>query len=281
MKLAQILIDKQPALCAVLPEGLLPLASAGYASMQDAIKNPAGLENAVSACAESALIPEADAVFLPAVTSPGKLLCVGVNYRKHIEECGETLPVIPVLFSKFNSALAAHGEVIHPPKASSQLDYEAELVVVIGKGGKNIPESEALHHIFGYACGNDLSARDLQLRTSQWLAGKTCDQFAPVGPYVVTADEIDPHALPIESRLNGAVRQQSNTSNMIFSCEKIISYISSIMTLEAGDVIFTGTPDGVILGLDEDKRDWMQPGDVIEVEIGGVGVLKNTIGESV
>ena len=116
---------------------------------------------------------------------------------------------------------------------------------------------------------------------TQRVGGAVGDQFAPVGPYVVTADEIDPHALPIESRLNGAVRQQSNTSNMIFSCEKIISYISSIMTLEAGDVIFTGTPDGVILGLDEDKCDWMQPGDVIEVEIGGVGVLKNTIGESV
>jgi len=280
MKLAQILINKQPALCAVLPEGLLPLASAGYADMQDAVKNPAGLKAAVAACAKNPPIPESDAVFLPAVTSPGKLLCVGVNYRKHIEECGETLPVIPVLFSKFNSALAAHGEVIYPPKSSSQLDYEAELVVVIGKGGRNIPESEALSHIFGYTCGNDLSARDLQLRTSQWLAGKTCDQFAPVGPYVVTADEIDPHALPIESRLNGQARQHSNTSSMIFPCEKIISYISSIMTLEAGDVIFTGTPDGVILGRDEDKQDWMKPGDVIEIEIGGIGVLKNVIGEA-
>ncbi len=206
---------------------------------------------------------------------------MGVNYRKHIRECSEKEYPCPVLFSKFNNALAAHEETIHPPKASAQIDYEAELVIIIGKGGKNIPVSEALDHVFGYTCGNDLSARDLQMRTSQWLSGKSCDGFAPIGPCAVTADALDPHALHIESRLNGEIRQSSSTANMIFSCEEIISYASSLMTLKAGDLIFTGTPEGVILGHDAQTRKWMREGDVVEVEIEGIGILRNTIGSAV
>ncbi len=278
MKLCQIIRKGTPELCAVQEESLIPLSSAGFASMADAIARRDHLNAALAACHDAPPVPLKEASFLPAVSSPGKILCVGVNYRKHIEECGETLPVIPVLFSKFTTALAAHGDVIHPPLVSSQIDYEAELVVVIGKGGKNIPEEEALNHVFGYTCGNDLSARDLQMRTSQWLAGKTCDQFAPLGPWIVTADELDPHHLTVRSILNGETRQSDNTASMIFPIERIISYISSIMTLEPGDVIFTGTPDGVILGRPESERVWMKEGDVIEIEIGGIGTLRNTIG---
>lgn len=278
MKLCQIIRNGTPELCAVRGEALISLASAGYRSMNDAISRSEGLQAALDACQSGTVGSAADAAFLPAVTSPGKILCVGVNYRKHIEECGETLPVIPVLFSKFSTALAAHDEIIHPPLASSQIDYEAELVVIIGKGGKNIPEHEALRHVFGYTCGNDLSARDLQMRTSQWLAGKTCDQFAPIGPWIVTSDEIDPHNLTVRSILNGESRQSDNTASMIFPVERIISYISSLMTLEPGDVIFTGTPDGVILGKPAAERVWMKEGDVIEIEIGGIGTLRNTIG---
>ena len=278
MKLCQISLSGQSTLCALVGDRLLPLSSAGYRAMADAIARPEGLASALESVQSAPSLSIEEASFLPAVSAPGKLLCVGVNYRKHIEECGETLPVIPVLFSKFNNALAAHGEIIHPPLASSQIDYEAELVVVVGKGGKNIPEEDALSHVFGYTCGNDLSARDIQMRTSQWMAGKTCDGFAPVGPWIVTADELDPHNLPIKSRLNGEVRQSDNTSSMIFPVERIISYISSLMTLEPGDIIFTGTPDGVILGRSEQERVWMKEGDVIEIEIGGIGVLKNIVG---
>ena len=280
MKLCRITLSGAPALCAVLGDRLVPLAPAGYRTTEDAIARPEGLMDALTACEAGAALSADSVSFLPVVSAPGKILCVGVNYAKHIKECGETLPVIPVLFSKFNTSLAAHEETIYPPVASSRIDYEAELVVVIGKGGRNIPESEALSHVFGYTCGNDLSARDLQMRTSQWLAGKTCDQFAPVGPWIVTADEIDPHDLSVRSLLNGEVRQSDSTASMIFPVERIISYISSIMTLEPGDIIFTGTPDGVILGKPESERVWLKEGDVIEIEISGIGVLRNTIGAS-
>lgn len=278
MKLSQIALNGSCTLCAVCDGRLFPLTSAGYHTLKDALDRPDGLKDALALAREHSSFEPEQVRFLPVSSAPGKILCVGVNYRKHIEECGETLPVIPVLFNKFSNALAAHEEIIHPPLPSSQIDYEAELVVIIGKGGKNIPESEALNHVFGYTCGNDISARDIQLRTSQWMSGKTCDGFAPIGPWIVTADEIDPHSLPICSRLNGEIRQSDNTSSMIFPVERIISYISSLMTLEASDIIFTGTPDGVILGKPEQERIWMQEGDMVEIEIGGIGILRNTIG---
>jgi 2-keto-4-pentenoate hydratase/2-oxohepta-3-ene-1,7-dioic acid hydratase in catechol pathway len=162
------------------------------------------------------------------------------------------------------------------PKTSAEVDYEAELAIVIGKRAKDVSEEEALDYVFGYSCANDLSARDLQLRTSQWLLGKTCDGFCPLGPYLVTADEVgDPNRLYIRTTVNGHVRQQSNTADMIFSCRQIVSYISRHMTLLPGDVILTGTPEGVVLGYPKEKRVYLQPGDVVGVEIERLGVLTN------
>jgi len=157
------------------------------------------------------------------------------------------------------------------------MDYEAELAIIIGKESKNIDEEHALDAVFGYAIVNDVSARDLQNRTTQWMLGKACDDFAPMGPYIVTAEEIsDPNALDIKLTLNGEVRQHSNTSDMIFNCKKIISYISSFITLKPGDLIFTGTPEGVIVGLPEKERVWIKPGDVVSVEIENLGKLTNS-----
>lgn len=282
MKLAQIMLNGHLTLCAAAPEGLIDLAPQGYRCLMDAITRPEGLPDALAAATQTARpIPPTKAVFAPAADANARVICVGVNYKKHIEECGEQLPVRPVIFSKFSSALAAHNEVIHPPRVTCKLDYEAELVIIIGQCGRSIPEEQALSHVFGYTCGNDLSARDLQMATSQWLVGKTCDQFAPVGPYVVTADAIDPHHLSIQSRLNGELRQNANTDDMIFPIERIVSYLSTIMALRPGDIVFTGTPNGVILGMPEGQQRWMQPGDLIEITIEGIGTLANTVGDAV
>jgi len=213
--------------------------------------------------------------YAPAVSGMDKILCVGLNYRSHIGECGEKEPEYPVLFSKFPNALGAHEEQVWLDPAYGEYDYEAELVIVMGKRIKLADEEEAEAAIFGYTCGNDLSNRTTQLhRGGQWLVGKTMDGFGPVGPRVVTADELDPSDLCISSRVNGEVRQDARTSLMIFSVPKIVSYISQQMTLEPGDVIFTGTPAGVMLGYAQDEKQWLRPGDRVEVEIEGIGVLK-------
>jgi 2-keto-4-pentenoate hydratase/2-oxohepta-3-ene-1,7-dioic acid hydratase in catechol pathway len=210
----------------------------------------------------------------PAVPNPGKIVCVGLNYRKHAEETGAAIPTSPVLFSKFQNTVAAPDEDVPLTDAATQYDYEVELAVVMGKTTKNVSASDALNNVFGYATANDLSARDLQTRTPQWLLGKTMDRFMPIGPYLVTADEVpDPQKLPIRTWLNGELRQNSNTDDMIFPVAEIVSYISRHFTLEPGDVIITGTPEGVILGMAE-KR-WMVPGDVVEVEVEGLGKLRN------
>ncbi len=215
--------------------------------------------------------------YAPCVLHPEKILCVGLNYRKHGAECSMEIPSTPTLFSKFRNALAAHNEIIPLPENAVKFDYEAELVVVIGKKAVNVSKEEALSYVFGYTAGNDLSARELQTRTSQWLLGKSCDHFAPLGPCVVTADEIDPNNLSISSQVNGVTRQSSNTSEMIFSCADIISYVSKYMTLMPGDVIFTGTPDGVILGYPQEKQVWLKSGDKITVCIEKIGSLTNVL----
>ncbi len=278
MKLAQIISGGAPAVCALTGRGLVSLAGSGYHAMTDAFARPNGLAAALRNSVAQPIPPET-ARFLPVVTRPGKIACIGVNYRRHIVECGEKLPQEPVIFNKFPSALAAHGQAIALPRGASQFDYEAELVLVIGKGGRHIPKEEAPQHVFGCTCGNDLSARDWQFKSSQWFLGKTPDGFAPVGPYIVTADSIDMQNLDIACRVNGETRQRSNTSDMIFTCAEIVSYLSDAVTLEPGDLIFTGTPDGVILGRPEGERQWLGPGDVVEVEIEGVGTLKNVMGE--
>jgi 2-keto-4-pentenoate hydratase/2-oxohepta-3-ene-1,7-dioic acid hydratase in catechol pathway len=227
----------------------------------------------------SVLVPEARARFAPAVPRPGKIICVGLNYRRHAQETGNPIPPVPILFNKYNNTLVGHrGTIPLPVKVSSQFDYEVELVVVIGRKARDVSEGEALSYVFGYANGNDFSARDLMRVTSQLMLGKTCDGFAPLGPWVVTADQIpDPQNLKIATYVNGEERQNSNTSDMIYSCAQIVSYCSRHLTLMPGDIIYTGTPQGVILGYPPEKRVWLKPGDKVVTEVEKCGTLEVTL----
>ena len=234
------------------------------------------LRNLAADPPESALLPADQVTLGPCVPQPGKILCVGLNYAKHAAEGGQAIPGTPVLFSKFNNSLAGPDEDVPLPAAASEYDYEVELTAVIGKQTRDVSEAEALDYVVGYCCSNDVSARDLQMLTGQWLLGKTLDKFLPLGPWLVTADEVpDPQALGLRCWLNGDLRQDSNTADMIFSVAEIVSYASRYMTLEAGDVISTGTPEGVILG--RQPRVWMKAGDVVSVEVDGLGRLSNRL----
>ncbi|MEW9670117.1 fumarylacetoacetate hydrolase family protein [Ammoniphilus sp. 3BR4] len=231
------------------------------------------------AYAEDSLFLEEESLsYGPCVPEPSKIICVGLNYKKHADECGMSYPKEPLLFSKFSNALAAHGREVKLPEKSSQVDYEAELVIVMGKTAQDVKKEDALSYVYGYCNANDLSARDLQFRSSQWLLGKTCDGFSPIGPYLVSADEVgNPNDLQIRSIVNGEIRQESNTDDMIFHCDEIISYISQHMTLSPGDIILTGTPEGVIVGYPEEKRVWLKDGDEVTIEIEKLGRLTNVL----
>jgi 2-keto-4-pentenoate hydratase/2-oxohepta-3-ene-1,7-dioic acid hydratase in catechol pathway len=222
------------------------------------------------------VLNEAELTWGPCVTHPNKIICVGLNYRKHAEETNSPIPKYPILFNKFNNTLNGHGHDVPLPKVSDKVDYEAELCVVIGKTAKYVSKENALDYVFGYCNVNDLSARDLQMRTPQWLLGKSCDGFSPLGPYLVTADEVgDPNALDIKCIVNGEVRQHSNTSDMIFYVDEIVSYISQYMTLVPGDIILTGTPEGVAMGYPEGQQPYLKHGDVVTIEIEKLGSLIN------
>jgi 2-keto-4-pentenoate hydratase/2-oxohepta-3-ene-1,7-dioic acid hydratase in catechol pathway len=206
------------------------------------------------------------------VPRPPKIICIGLNYRDHAIESNLPIPETPTMFAKFPTAVIGPGAPIVLPKASTKPDYEAELGVVIGKGGRHIPESRWREHVFGYTIVNDVSARDFQMATSQWMIGKTFDTFAPIGPAIVTADEIeDPHNLAISLELSGVEMQRSNTSNLIFNVPKLIAYLSSVFTLEPGDIIATGTPSGV--GFARTPPRYLKPGDEIRVRVEGIGEL--------
>jgi len=227
----------------------------------------------------SVLIPEARARFAPAVPRPGKIICVGLNYRQHAVETGNAIPPVPMLFNKFNNTLLGHrGRIPLPVKVGTKFDYEVELVVVMGRKAHDVPEEKALSYVFGYANGNDFSARDIMRSSSQIMIGKTCDGFAPLGPWVVTADQIpDPQNLKIATYVNGEERQNSNTSDMIFSCAQIVSYCSRHLTLLPGDIIYTGTPQGVILGYPPEKQVWLKRGDKVVTEVEKCGTLEVTL----
>jgi 2-keto-4-pentenoate hydratase/2-oxohepta-3-ene-1,7-dioic acid hydratase in catechol pathway len=229
-----------------------------------------------SPAAKKLFLDEGRIEFGPCVLNPEKLLMMGFNYRKHAIEYKTAIPEYPVLFSKFNNALAGHNSVIKlPTHIASKFDYEVELVAVIGKTAFRVSEEEALSSVFGYCIGNDLSARDLQFKTSQFLPGKTCDGFAPVGPYLVTADQIpDPGNLKLECYVNGERRQSGNTNDMIFSVATFISHASQLMTLKPGDMLFTGTPEGVIVGMQPEKRVWLKAGDEVVSVIERLGELR-------
>jgi 2-keto-4-pentenoate hydratase/2-oxohepta-3-ene-1,7-dioic acid hydratase in catechol pathway len=212
------------------------------------------------------LLDEDRLTYGPCVTNPEKIICIGLNYKRHARESGLAVPEVPVLFSKFNNALAGAKDDIPLPANATQYDYEVELGAVIGKTARYVDADQALDYVLGYCTLNDLSVRDLQSRTSQWLLGKTLDRFLPTGPYLVSADEIpDPQNLPLRCWVNGDLRQESNTSDMVFTVAQCVSYISQYLTLKPGDVISTGTPEGVILGRAE--KDWLVPGDEVVVEV--------------
>jgi 2-keto-4-pentenoate hydratase/2-oxohepta-3-ene-1,7-dioic acid hydratase in catechol pathway len=220
--------------------------------------------------------PEDQVEFGPPVMHPEKIICVGLNYRKHAAETGAQVPATPMLFNKYNNTLMGHrGKLALPAKVANQFDYEVELVVVMGKKAHEVSEADALGHVFGYAIGNDFSARDLQRKTSQFMLGKSCDGFAPLGPWIVGAGLVpDPQKLDLWCEVNGQRRQASNTADMVFSCAQIVSYISQHMTLMPGDIIFTGTPEGVIAGMPEGKRTWLKSGDSLRCAVEPLGVLE-------
>ncbi|MGE5620020.1 MAG: fumarylacetoacetate hydrolase family protein [Sphingomonadaceae bacterium] len=225
---------------------------------------------------ERLLSPVKEVALLAPVPRPGKLLCIGLNYRDHAAEVDMALPERPVLFSKFPSCVVAPGAPIVLPEISDQVDYEAELAVVIGKEAKGVSEEDAMEYVAGYTVMNDVSARDVQLGDGQWVRGKSFDTFAPMGPALVTRDEVaDPHNLAISLRLNGETMQDSNTSNLVFNIPRLISFLSQAITLEPGDVIATGTPAGV--GMSRKPPVYLKDGDHVMVEIQGIGVLENPV----
>ena len=270
--------DPNSSLAIVTADGFVPLANREYP--RSMIRLIQGWEHWAEALAglkaDSGALRELD-VRAP-ISAPSKIICIGKNYAEHAREMGSEPPSIPVVFSKFPSAIIGpDSEVVLPP-ISSKVDFEAELVVVIGRAGRNIAREDAMSHVFGYCCGNDISARDWQKEKpgGQWLLGKTFDTFAPLGPMIVTADEVpDPHQLDIEMRLNGETMQRSNTRNLIFPIDYLIAHLSQFSTLQPGDLIYTGTPSGV--GAGRDPQLFLKPGDQLEVEISGLGVLRNSV----
>jgi len=225
-----------------------------------------------SAQAARYFVAEDKAQFGPCVTHPEKIVCVGLNYRKHAAETGNPVPKMPILFNKFNSALNHHGGSIAVSKEkATNFDYEAELVIVIGRTARNVSEADAAQYIFGFCTGNDFTARDLQSRSSQWMLGKSLDGSGVIGPWLITSDLVDGDTLGISLTVNGQKRQSSNTSDMVFNTKQLVSYISDYMTLKPGDLIFTGTPEGVISGYPKDKQVWLKPGDKLVTSIDKLG----------
>jgi 2-keto-4-pentenoate hydratase/2-oxohepta-3-ene-1,7-dioic acid hydratase in catechol pathway len=257
---------------------VIGLQSLGYQTMLQVIESwddaRPQIENLLTNAMGDAFADLHSVQVVAPILRPNKLLCVGLNYRDHALESNMEIPKVPTIFNKFASSIIGPGEKIILPKKSEKPDYEAEFAVVIGKGGRHIPEDKWKEHVFGYTIINDVSARDYQLATTQWLMGKTFDTFAPMGPDVVTADEIaDPHNLDIKMTINGEVLQNSNTKHLIFNIPNLISYISSVCTLEPGDIISTGTPAGVGLGFKPPR--WLKPGDECVVSVQGLGELRN------
>ncbi|HVH83378.1 MAG TPA: fumarylacetoacetate hydrolase family protein [Steroidobacteraceae bacterium] len=246
--------------------------------------NARGLNELIAAAqtsrrADALMVQESSITFGRLFTSPGKIVCIGLNYRAHAAETNLKLPSVPILFNKYNNALAPHNCTIAlpPREVSYKFDYETELLIVMGRSARNVPEGEALDYVAGYCTAHDFSARDLQLETPsvQWMIGKTLDNFGPIGPYFVSADRVgDPNNLKLETHVNGELRQSSNTSFMIFNPQKLIAYITRMWTLEPGDIIWSGTPEGVILGMPKEKQVWLKAGDEIVSTIEKLGSLR-------
>ena len=276
MKLCNISVEGKIHLALVTSRGVVDLGAAGYTGSMNGLIS-CGCIGELEKYAEDESLPVVDRpVFANVVEPAGKLVCVGLNYRAHAAGVNMKIPEYPILFSKFANALVPCGAPVELPEWESSYDYEAELVIVMGKECWNVDEEQAKAAIFGYTCGNDFSLRDAQMRSGQWLIGKTMPGFGPCGPCIVTADSYDPdRPKAIRSYVNGQLRQDGSTGDMIFSCAKIISYASRYIKLCPGDLIFTGTPSGV--ALEGEEKHWLRPGDVVDVEIEGIGTLRNPL----
>lgn len=249
------------------PDAVMAHGSAGNATLAALVAKAASVPGAVK--------DPASVTLGPVVPAPQKIIAIGLNYRKHAAESGMAIPESPIVFNKFANALAAPGQTVTIPQVTEKADYEVELAVIIGTRASSVSVEAALDHVWGYATANDLSARDLQFRTTQWMLGKTLDGFLPLGPDLVTTDEVpDPQALQLRTWLNGELRQDSNTSDMIFNVAELVSYCSHYFTLVPGDVMITGTPAGVIAGMKEPV--WLKGGDRVVVEVVGLGRLETT-----
>lgn len=251
------------------------LGALGFASLASVIEGGSAALTRVAG-ANLALTPLSEVKLLAPVPRPNKLICVGLNYRDHAAETGAVIPEVPTIFNKFPTAIIGPGEPIVLPKVSTSPDYEAEFAFVIGRGGRHIAEADWRNHVFGYTIVNDVSARDYQRATTQWLMGKTFDTFAPMGPWIVSQEEIsDPHNLSVRMVINGETLQNGNTSQLIFSIPRLIAFLSSVFTLEPGDVVSTGTPAGV--GAARKPPRWLLPGDDVAVQVEGIGELRNPV----
>lgn len=293
MKLLSVVTAKGPRLAAKLPTGLLIFSQANELFPQQtrslpftlhaALSVKGGLKRILPQLQSAAAHPDAHKFLVPESECkvgrpflPSNVICVGLNYRAHAMETNLPIPEQPVLFAKWTGAIIGPGESIVLPKDSSKVDYEAELAVVIGQKCKNVAAEQALDYVAGYTCMNDVSARDFQRMDGQWSRAKSQDTFGPFGPYLVTGEEIpDPQTLGIRCSVNGRLLQSSNTGDMIFSVRELIAYLSRGMTLLPGDVISTGTPQGV--GFARNPPIFLQPGDQVDVEIDGIGRLTNPV----
>ncbi len=276
-----------PRLGVSLPRGVLQVAAAAARyklpapiDTDDLLQNGKGglLAALVAAAADgpaSLYVPESTVRHAPLVTRPEKIIMTGFNYRRHAAETGTPIPANPTLFNKFNNTLNHHGGTITlPTAAATQFDHEIELVIVFGRECRNVSPADALSYVAGYCTGNDFTARDLQYLTSQFMIGKTFDGFAPLGPHLVTSDLVgDPNALRLECRINGEQRQDWNTNDMIFNCRQLISFASRMMTIKPGDLLFTGTPHGVIYGKPKAEQVWLKPGDRVVCSVEKLGEL--------
>jgi 2-keto-4-pentenoate hydratase/2-oxohepta-3-ene-1,7-dioic acid hydratase in catechol pathway len=277
MKLLSFLIEGRPSYGAVKGEGVLDLGRRlPWRSLRELLEAD-GLNQAVARLASEQPDYALNAIsYAPVIPDPGKIICVGLNYRDHVAETGRTVTEKPALFARFACSQVGHLQPLVKPKVSDDFDYEGELAVVIGKPGRHIPANRALGHVAGYACYNEGSIRDWQRHTSQFLAGKSFAESGSFGPWLVTTDEIpDPSKLTLQTRLNGAVVQNTTTDLLITPVPELIAYISTICPLAPGDVIVTGTPGGV--GAKRMPPLWMRAGDIVEVEISGVGILRNSV----
>jgi len=280
MKVVTFERGRPPEAGVVLDARVVSLAGAGYRDviglLADGEKGRARVENWIRNPPSDAVADLSSAKLLAPVPRPPKLICVGLNYRDHAIETNMRIPEVPTIFNKFPNVVIGPGDPIVLPKVSTKPDYEAELAFVIGKGGRNIPAARWSDHVFGYTIVNDVSARDYQMATTQWLMGKTFDTFAPMGPWIVSADEIaDPHALDISLIIGAEVLQHSNTRELIFRVPELVAWLSSVVTLEPGDVVATGTPSGV--GFARRPPRFLKAGDEVVVTVEGIGELRNPV----